>query len=118
MDKELFEQIFEKLEKELNIEKSVDFIGELLDERSEMIHLEISDKKEYKAHVSSVTEIEEEIGRKISNPIDIISLIEEHENEVYENYSKCEKLMYKYGLYDGMKLVIEGMKLFDIKEKQ
>lgn len=111
MKKELIEQILEKLENELHIEKNSDFIGELFDDRSDTIHSEITKHKEYKKYIDEINEIDEEIKEKFNNYWDIIKLIEKSRNVTYKNSELCEKLMYKYGIYDGMKSILEGRRI-------
>ena len=116
MKKELIEQILEKLEDELHIEKNSDFIGELFDDRADTIHSEITKHKEYKKNIDKMNVIDEEIKEKFSNYWDIIKLIEKSRNITYKNSDLCEKLMYKYGVYDGMKLILEGTKNINLKD--
>lgn len=116
MKKELIEQILEKLEDELHIEKNSDFIGELFDDRADTIHSEITKHKEYKKYIDQINEIDEEIKEKSNNYWDIIKVIEKSRNITYKNSDLCEKLMYKYGLYDGMKLILEGTRNINLSE--
>ncbi len=48
----------------------------------------------------------------------IEQILEKLENELHieKNSDLFEKLMYKYGLYDGMKLILEGTKNINLKE--
>lgn len=110
MDRESIELILQKLEKDLNIEKSEDFIGDLLELRANDIDKEISNDKDYKNYIKQISTIEEEIENKVESSFEIIKLIEKYEHIEYENCRRREKLMYKYGVYDGMKLIIEGLK--------
>ena len=42
--------------------------------------------------------------------------MKEYANVIDEIGDTIEKSMYKHGLYDGLKLIIEGMKKIDIKK--
>ena len=44
------------------------------------------------------------------------NIINQYENVIDEIEDTIEKSMYKHGLYDGLKLIIEGMKKIDIKK--
>lgn len=116
MEKELIEQILEKLENDLHIEKNADFIGELFEDRADTIHFEITKHEEYKKYIDKINEIDEEIKGKFSNYWDIVKIIEKSRNITYKNSESCEKFMYKYGIYDGMKLLLEGTKNINLKD--
>ena len=100
MDDKFVKQILDKLENDLNIAPSKDFIGNLFDQRAEKIHTSISKNKEYKKQLKILHKLNDEI----------ISLIEDFKDNYIDTTSLIEKQMYKYGLYDGMKLIIEGLK--------
>ncbi len=116
MKKELIEQILEKLENDLHIEKNADFIAELFEDRADTIHFEITKHEEYKKYIDKMNVIDEEIKEKFSNYWDIMKVIEKSRNITYKNSDLCEKLMYKYGVYDGMKLILEGTKNINLKD--
>lgn len=61
MEKELIEQILEKLENELHIEKNADFIAELFKDRADTLHFKITKHEEYKKYIDKINEIDEEI---------------------------------------------------------
>lgn len=116
MNEILIEKILNKLEKDLSIEESIDFIGELFEERADTIHLEITKHKEYKKYIDQINEIDEQMKERFNNYWEIIEVIEKSRNITYKNSDLCEKLIYKYGIYDGMKLVLEGTKDINIKK--
>ena len=111
MSEDILKVILDKLENDLNIETSIDFIGDLFNQRAEKIHSAISTNKEYKQKLKNLHSLDEEIIAKYENGLEIISTIEEFNDSYSEMSSVIEKQMYKYGLYDGMKLIIEGMKI-------
>lgn len=75
MKKEFIEQILEKLENDLHIEKNADFIGELFDDRADTIHFEITKHKEYKKYIDEINKIDEEIKEKFNSYWDIIKIL-------------------------------------------
>ena len=110
MDDEFVKQLLDKLENDLNISSCNDFIGNLFDQRAEKIHTSISKNKEYKEQLKVLHKLNDEIIAKYENGREIISLIEDFKDNYIDTTSLIEKQMYKYGLYDGMKLIIEGLK--------
>ncbi len=116
MEKDFVNLILETLEKNMNINKSEDFIGELFEQRAEDIHREITQDKKYKKQMKRVAYINENIINQYENAIDMIKVMEEYANVIDEIEDTIEKSMYKHGLYDGLKLIIEGMKKIDIKK--
>ena len=111
MDDKFVKQLLDKLENDQNIAPSEDFIGSLFDQRAEKIHTSISKHKEYKEQLKILHNLNDEIIAKYENGREIISLIEDFKDNYIVTTSLIEKQMYKYGLYDGMKLILEGLKI-------
>ena len=50
MTKALFENLLDQLEQDFTVRKNHDFIGELCEERAEIMHMSIVKNQEYKQH--------------------------------------------------------------------
>lgn len=116
MKKEVISKILNELKKDLEMKNEEDYIGELFEDRAETIHGIIMNNKMYKEQREEIYKIEKEIQEKYKNHREIIQLIEKHENVIYDRSDMCEKLMYKYGVYEGMSLIINGINQKDITE--
>lgn len=116
MEIKTLEQITSKLEEELDRKGKGNFIDELFDVRAEALHIDIRGNLEYKKSTGKVKQIDNEIKMKYGNKYwEIIHLIEKYEEATTDDGVLCEKLMYKHGVLDGMKLILDGTKQIDIK---
>jgi len=106
MTEEFINRILDKFESDLHITKNKDFIGTLFEQRDENIYTSISKSDKYKSQLEILNNINNKIINKFEKGRDIIEAIEEY----FQMRCLIEKEMYKYGLYDGMKFIIEGMK--------
>ena len=98
MTKALFENLLDQLEQDLQLEKSHDFIGELCEERAEIMHMAI------------VKQLRMEIRDTFQDYRLVFEYIEKYDKIKRENQYLYEKQMYKHGVYDGIMLLLEGMK--------
>lgn len=110
MDKELIEQIMSCLEENWQKENYNDIIGDLFDTRAEEIYSDIAQNKLYREYINKAVEMEEEIKRKFKNSREIMQTIEDTEGARCEREYLSRKLMYIHGIYDGMKLILDGTK--------
>ena len=107
-------ELVKRLSNDLETKPSVDFIGDVFEERSEEMHSMISSNNEYKKRTRKICKIEDEIKEKFNNAWEILEVIEKHYKEVYARNYLCEKIMYKQGLLDGILFIIEGTKRINI----
>lgn len=111
MKEDFIKQIIDSLEKELHTKKSNDFIGDIFEQRVEDIYAAMMNNKKYKKHMDKVNELNIEIQNKFA---DAWKMIEKYEEIAYDRSVVGEKLMYKYGLLDGILFILEGTKKIDI----
>lgn len=116
MKNEIGNKIVRGLEEELYVERNIDFIGELFEKRAETIHIAITKNEEYEEYLEGLKEINNEIREKFNNSKEIIRMIEMYENAERKGSRLYEKVMYKYGMHDGIKLILEGTKEINIKK--
>ena len=108
------EGILNYLEKDFfNLEKN-DVIGDLFDEKFDEIQQAVIDTDIYKSYREQINEIENLIYSKISNNSTLITLIEKYFEMIFEREKSVEKLIYKYGIYNGMTLILSGTEKVDI----
>ena len=110
MIEDSIEQVLNILGKDLHIKKNCNFIDTLFDERAEKFHISITKNSRYKIDNKKIKILQDKIFAKYDNADDIISLMEEYENASDNMRYLIEKQMYKHGIYDGIKFVIEGLK--------
>jgi len=110
MKEDFINQTLDKLEKELHIKSNNDFIGDLFEERAEEFHMAIIKNSDYKKLANDISKINDKIMAKYENAWEIINEIEEYVGATYKMQDLIEKQMYKFGIYDGMKLILEGIK--------
>lgn len=118
MDNEFINKLIKTLERNLYINVKDNLIEELFYDRSEKFHEAITKNKKYKAYMKKINDIDKEIAEKFENRWEIINMIEKYTNATYEGEELCEKLMYKYGVLDGMLLIIQGTKHINIEENK
>ena len=114
MDDQFIKKIIQNLKKDLYITESDDFIGDLFEQRTEDIDSAIINNKEYAKYLKRNIEITNEMINKLGNSNEVKSLLEEYLHITSKSNDLCEKIMYKYGILDGMLLVLEGTKPIDI----
>ena len=111
------EQIMSKLEEELSRKGEENLVDEIFDERTESLHIYIKGNVKYKKSTEKIRQIDDEIKMKYGDKYrEIIQLIEKYEDAVVKDGTICEKLMYKHGVLDGMKLILDGTRQIDIKK--
>lgn len=115
MNNEFIYKLMEELEKKLHISKNDDLIDVLFNDRLEKFHEAITKNQKYKAYMKKVNNIDKEISKKFENRWEIINIIEKYTNATDEGAEICEKLMYKYGVLDGMLLILQGTKHISIE---
>ena len=109
-----YKQLIKILEKKLNLEDDENIIEELFEGRSRIIHSVFRINTEFKNYDEKIKKVDEEIRNKFVNNWEIIQELEKYEDASWESGYLCEKLMYKHGVLDGMKLILEGTKQIDI----
>jgi len=110
MSETIIKTLIKRLSEDLEIKTSEDFLGDLFEERAEEIHERIGHNTEYKKQLRKTCELQEEIKQKFEKAWEIIEIIEEYNQEIYERNYLSEKLIYKQGLLDGILFIIEGAK--------
>ena len=116
MQNENIKKIQKQLEKDLYINENKDFIGQLFEKRKEEMQKTIINSSEYNEHKKILKGINEQIQNKFKNNTEIITAIEQYENEERNMDSIYEKIMYKLGVYDAITLITKGNEPVDINE--
>lgn len=106
---DFIKQVLSIIEKDLQLKENKDFIEILFRERAENFHIAITKNNEYEKCRKSLRKINDKILAKYKNADDIISSIEEYEIASSEMGGLIERKMYKYGIYDGIRLIFEGL---------
>jgi len=106
--------MLKQLKKELHAKDEGDFILELFEKRLEELQSYIMKDEEYNENSRKILKIRNEIEEKYSNN-EILNAFEKHSSLVYFSNYLYEKLMYKCGVMDGMRLVIDGLKKIDME---
>lgn len=114
MNNEIIERLKEILQRGLNTSKDEDLIEEIFNSRMEEFHKDIIKNKQYKEYMKTINKIDKEIKNKFNNYEDIINVIEKHNNATCELEYLCEKLMYKFGLLDGLLLITQCSKSINV----
>ena len=109
MIEEFIKQALSVLGEDLHLKENKDLIEILFRERAEKFHIAITKNNEYEKCRKNIRNVNDKIFAKYQNADDIISSIEEYEIASSEMGSLIERQMYKYGLYDGMRLILEGL---------
>ena len=98
------------LRSDLTLPHNYNSIEDFFEDRYEGIIGTIFNTDKMKKYEKQQDKIIEEISLKTNNSFDIVNLIEKLE-EIYNNkYSDYELLMYKYGVHDGVSIILEGKK--------
>lgn len=116
MDKELIKQILNNLEKNWHKENYNDIIGDLFDARAEEIYSDIAKNEIYTEYIDKAIDMENAIKRKFKNNGKIIQAIEVADKARSECEYLSRKLMYMHGIYDGMKLLLDGTRRINYTE--
>ena len=106
---DFIKQLLNLLGQNLNLKENKDFIETLFNQRAENFHISITKNKEYEKCRKNIRNVNDKIFAKYQNADDIISSIEEYESASGEMGSLIERQMYKYGLYDGLHLILDGL---------
>lgn len=107
---EIYKQILKKFKEELDTDKNADFIEVLFQERSDTLRQAITKNHEYQNVINELNNADVKIENKFDNGKEIIFAIGEHEEKMCEAQSVSEKLMYQYGVVDGMRLMMSVLK--------
>lgn len=108
MNKEFTEKLIEILQEKLNTNKKQDLIEEVFNDRLEEFHKAIIQNKDYKEYMKKINKIDKEITGKFKNRWEIVEIIEKYNNATCELEYLCEKLMYKFGVLDGLLLITQS----------
>ena len=114
MKRKDIKQIIRILEEKLPAKTSKDFIGDLFEQRAEDIYAIIVKNEEYRNSTKEIYELEDKMLEIIKNSDEVNKLVERHYDKVYERCYLSDKLMYKHGVLDGLRIIIEGTKPIDI----
>ena len=109
-----YSQIIKRLEKELNMENNLNIIDELFETRGEDFHLAITNNEEHKKLCKKIEQADNEIKKDNKHYKEFLKAFEKYEDASCDMGYLTEKLMYKFGLLDGMKIILEGTKHIDI----
>lgn len=108
---DFIKQLSNLLGKNLNLKENQNFIDTLFNQRAENFHISITKNNEYEECRKNIRIVNDKILSKYQNADDIINSIEEYECASSEMGSVIERQMYKYGVYDGMQLILKGLKI-------
>ena len=106
---DFIKQVLSILGKDLHIKENSNFIDTLFEERAEKFHIAITKDDKYKTDSNKIRKLQNEIFAKYDNADDIIESMEEYEDASGNMGRLIEKQMYKHGIYDGMRLIIDGL---------
>lgn len=109
MKDDFIKQLLNLLGKDLKLKENNDFIETLFNKRAENFHISITKNKKYERCRKNIRNVNDKIFAKYPNADDIISSIEEYEIASSEMGGLIERQMYKYGIYDGIRLIFEGL---------
>ena len=109
MTEDFIKQVLSILGKDLHIKENSNFIETLFEERAEKFHIAITKDDRYKKEKLKMKTANNHIIAKYDNAMDIINSMEEYADANGEMSSLIEKQMYKHGLYDGMRLILDGL---------
>ena len=113
---EEFKKILDYLKQDIPLIENDDIIGTLFDEKSNSIEERIIHTKVYQEYRKEILQIECKIYDMLIDNSELLNLVEQFTKITYDRAEICDKLMYKYGFYDGMTLVIEGLKKINMNE--
>lgn len=100
-------QLLDSLSKNLHIKENENFIDTLFEQRAEKFHIAITKDDKYKIEIKKIRKLQNEIFAKYDNASDIINSVEEYGDIMGEMGNLIEKQMYKHGIYDGMRLILD-----------
>lgn len=102
-------EMLKNLKKELYPNKEKDFILKLFEKRRFEIDSQVIKNEKYKKYSKEIKEVYDRLENKYKDDLKIITSFEEYSDAIYSRESVCNKLLYKYGVMDGMRLIIDGM---------
>ena len=105
-----YETMLEQLKKEFNEMERENMILKMFDERRCEIESSIMRSKDYKEYSKEIDKVYDELSEEYDNSSKIINSLEKYSDAIYSRECICDKLLYKYGVMDGMRLVIDGLK--------
>lgn len=97
--------ILEHLKKRLDIKKDEDYINELFDSRREVILDYLSTINPIKQYEDETMKLDEKINEKFKKPEIFIEYVTEYEMLLNNEDIKCQEILYKQGINDGIKIV-------------
>lgn len=109
MYNDFIKQLLNLLGKNLNLKENQNFIDTLFNQRAENFHISITKNNEYEKCRKNIRILNDKILSKYQNADDIINSIEEYEYASSEMGSLIERQMYKYGVYDGIHLILDSL---------
>lgn len=109
MEQDLYSAILKILEKDIKINTNENLINTLFEKRSEKFHVAVTKNDKYKVQKENLKKANEKIFNKYENAWDIISELENWQNISDEISHIIELQMYKYGVYDGIKLILDSI---------
>lgn len=107
---EIYKQILKKFKEELDTDKNADFIEVLFQERKDTLYQSIIQNEEYKNLLTDYNSNSKSIKTNFENGDEIVNAIEECEDNLSQMQVLSEKLMYEYGLCDGIRLMMAILK--------
>lgn len=112
----IIKAISDYLKKDFNNFDTSDIICDLFDEKFDKIEQTLLHTPSYQTYRNQITQLENEIYKKISNDSSLIQLMEKYIEVVLDREELCNKLIYKYGIYNGMSLILTGTKKIDLNK--
>lgn len=109
MSEDFFKQVLSILGKDLHLKENGNFIDTLFEERAEKFHIAITKDDRYKVDSKKIKKLQDEIFSKYDNADDIIKSMEQYEDASGDMGHLIEKQMYKHGVHDGMRLILDGL---------
>lgn len=116
MDKDLIKEILNNIEKDFYKKTNKYSINQLFEDRAENIYSDIAEHEVYKQYINKAIEMENKVVEKLGNSEETMQLLEDINKFRCEYEYLSRKLIYKHGVSDGMRLVIEGTEQINIKK--
>ena len=95
--------------------ESENMILRMFDARRCKIETSIMKSKDYKKYSKEIDKVYDELSEKYNNSYKIINSFEKYSDAIYSRECIYDKLLYKYGVMDGMKLIIDGVEKADME---
>lgn len=105
------------LQENIPVEKYDDAIEELYNEKIRTIYDAIKDNPKNRNYTEEMNKLYKKMQQKCKGHNEIFDLLEKYIDIAIDRIELNNILMYKYGIYDGMTLIIDGTKQIN-KDKQ